>query len=100
MIVEGQLKSQPKPGFVWNSGLMRSAGGKGARGKDGKFRARGGQRQSALLRYAVLRETKCSPIRVEIRETLVAGVENAVYRFNLFQIKACIREMVTAATDF
>lgn len=56
--------------------------------------------QSALLYYTVLRETNCSPIPVEIRGTLVAGVEDAVYRFNEFQIKACVREMVTAATDF
>lgn len=56
--------------------------------------------QSALLYYTVLRETKCSLIPVEIRGTLVAGVEDAVYRFNEFQIKACVREMVMAATDF
>lgn len=33
LIVEGQLKSELKPGFMWNSGLMRSVGGKRSEGQ-------------------------------------------------------------------
>lgn len=37
---------------------------------------------------------------VEIRGTLVAGVENAVYGVGECQIKVCVGEMLTAAADF
>lgn len=40
------------------------------------------------------------PISFQIRGTLVAGGENAVYRFNEYKIKVRVREIATAASDF
>lgn len=105
MIVEGQLKPQPKPGCAWNRGLMRSTGrgrreGRGGRGGAQPRRSPPVFLRLLLRRCAVLQETKCSRIGAEIREALVAGVENAVYRLSERQIKVCVGEMETAASDF
>lgn len=53
-----------------------------------------------VLRFVAEDGSKSSPISGEIRETLMAGGLNAVYRFNEYKIKVCIREMAMAATDF
>lgn len=60
LIVEGQLKPQPKPGFAWNWGLMRSMGRNRSEGQRGEIRAEGRRRLSlfrcclaARARYVV-----------------------------------------------
>lgn len=91
MIVEGQLKSQPKSGLMWNAGLMRPIGKKQERGQ----RLEKSKNFLVLLLFllfsnsmpihvytvAVLQDTaaKHGPISFQIRETLVAGVEKAVH---------------------
>lgn len=51
---------------------------------------------------SLLQETRAkrTPISGYIRGTLIARVENAVYRFNEYKIKVGVRENSDAATDF